>query len=252
MSLPSEFTVTTLFGGALLLVGGIVLVVSGRYVWRATAVLRAADLDETDDTTSDSLVRVSGAAVQDAGETLVAPFSGVECVALRYQVEERRLSFLYLLPWDVTIHEATGSVEFAVQTPTETVPIAGSVRTVVLSNEVVETTSPETEPAERILAFEQDHGDVPESTVWQRPPALLAPVFGLLSLGTRRYSEQRADRGADVTVVGRLTDGEPLAPVVISDRAPAATVYRMAKTSVGGLLIASAGLLLGAVLLFLG
>lgn len=253
MALPIEFSVTTLFGAAMVLLGALVLVVSGRYIWRATAILRATEIHTTAEAAPGTLVRVSGTIVEDSDELLVAPFSGVECVALRYEIEERRLGPISPLPWYVTVHEATGAVDFSVRTATGTVPVVEPVRTVVLTTEVVETTRAETEPAARIRAFEADHDTIPESTIWQRPPAFLAPLFRWLSLGTRRYSEQRAAPGADVTVVGRITEtGSGIDPRVVSNRAAGATLVRMGKTSIGGLLIAAIGLSLGYLLLVLG
>lgn len=247
-----DLSVTTLFGGAMLLLGSIILLVSGRYVWRATAVLRAAEVDTIADRDPNALVRVSGRVSRETEDALVAPFSGVECVAVRYQIEERRLGALYLLPWYVTVREGTGAVEFAVQSAADTVAVVEPVRTVVLATEVVETVRADEDPSERVREFERSKG-VSESTVWQTPPSVLEPVFRFLSLGTRRYSEQRAARDAEITVVGRVTDdGGGLAPTVVSDRAPMATVIRMAKTSLAGLCIGGVGVLLGYVVLFLG
>lgn len=85
------------------------------------------------------------------------------------------------------------------------------------------------------------------------PPAVVVPLFRALSIGTRRYSEQRATVGDDVTVVGRITNGgSGINPLVVSDRSPAGTVFRMATISIAGLLIGLVGLLLGYFLLFVG
>ena len=253
MAVPGDLSLTTLFGLVMLLIGGFILLVSGRYIWRATAVVRAAELDAIGDATPGTLVRVSGTAVRNDADLIVAPFTGTECVALRYQVEERRIGLPNPLPWYVTIHDATGAVEFAVQTAAGTVPIVDSVRTVVLTPEVIETTSAKTTPAERVQAFEQRHDDVPTSTIWRQPPSVLVPIFRLLSLGTRRYSEQRAARGADVTVIGRVSeDKTSIDPLLISDRPPIAALFRMANTSIVGVLTASIGLALGYFVLFFG
>ena len=243
---------TTLFGGAMLLVGGIALLASGRYIWRATAVLRATERETLDDVAPTSLVRVAGTVTASDDDVLVAPFSGVDCVALQYQIEERRLSFLYLFPWYVTIHEATTAVPFTVRTETGSVSVVEPVKTVALASHVVETTRATAAPAERIATFERDHEAIPASTRWQHLLGFLAPLARTLSLGTRRYSEQRAVVGADVTVVGGVTaDGAGLDPIVVSDGSPIATVGRMAKTSIAGVLIGVVGLLLGYFLLFL-
>ncbi|WP_435130054.1 hypothetical protein [Halobaculum sp. D14] len=256
MALPDGLSVTTFFGGAMLLVGGIVLLVSARYIWRATAILRATDRETLDGVSPNALVRVAGTVAasddDDDDDVLVAPFSGVDCVALRYQIEERRLSFLYLFPWYVTVHEATAAVPFTVLTESGSVSVDEPVRTVALSSHVVETTRATAEPTERITTFERDHEAIPASTRWQHSPGFLAPLARALSLGTRRYSEQRAAVGADVTVVGHITpDGAGLDPIVVSDGSPIATVGRMAKTSIAGVLIGVIGLLLGYFLLFL-
>jgi len=250
MALPGGLTIAELFGGAMLLVGGLVLLVSGRYVWRATAVVRATAREKIADSDAGTLVRISGDVTQNGDNLLVAPFSGTDCVALRYQIEERRLSFLYLLPWYVTVHEATGAVAFDVQTEAGTVPVVEPTRTVALSTDVVATTGSATESPERIQQFEQESDNVPPSTVWRDPPSVVRPLFSVLSIGTRRYSEQRAAVGDELTVVGRVTnDGLGIDPLVVSDRSPVGTVFRMAKTSLGGLLIGVVGLLLGVFLL---
>lgn len=252
MALPSGLSVSTLFGGAMVLLGGVILAVSGRYVWRATAVLRATDRDTLENAPPGTLARASGTAIPGDAGVLSGPFSGVECLALRQTIEERRLSFLYVFPWYVTLQSATGAVEFSVRTPTGDVPVVEPVRTVVLETAVVETVGPGAAPSERVETFLRDRGDVPRSTVWTDPPRVLAPLFGALSLGTRRYSEQRAERGAEVTAVGRVTDdGSGIDPIVVSDRGPIATLVRMAKTSIAGVLVAAASLLLGYVLLVL-
>lgn len=252
MALPSGLSVTTLFGGVMLLVGGIVLLASGRYVWRSTAVLRATKRETLENVSPNSLVRVAGTVAASDNNALVAPFSGVDCVALRYQIEERRLSFPYLFPWYGTVHEATAAIPFTVRTKTDSVSVVEPVRTVALASHVVETTRATDEPADQIATFERDHEAIPASTRWQHPPGFLAPLARALSLGTRRYSEQRAAVGADVTVVGRVTaDGSGLDPIIVSDVSPTATVGRMAKTSIAGVLIGAVGLLLGYFLLYL-
>ena len=204
------------------------------------------ELDAIGDTPPGTLAQVSGTVVQNDTDLIVAPFSGIDCVALRYQVEERRIGFPTLLPWYVPIHEATAAVEFAVQTTAGTLPIIDSVRTVVLTTDVIETTSAETTPAERVRTFEQRHDAIPTSTSWQHPPSVLVPIFRVLSLGTQRYSEQRAARGAGVTIIGRISKNQTgIDPLIISDRAPLSTFLRMANTAILGVLTAIIGLSLG-------
>jgi len=250
MALPGELTVTELFGGAMLLVGSLVLAVSARYVWRATVVVRATDIDSLNTTDAGTLAQVTGDVAQSDGDVLAAPFSSTDCVALQYQIEERRLSVLYLLPWYVTVHEATGAVPFDLETETGTVAVIEPVRTVALTTDIVATTGFDKEPPARIRTFEQESTNVSRSTVWRNPPAIIRPLFRVFSLGTRRYSEQRAAVGDELTVVGRVTNtGSGIDPLVVAGGSPAGTVFRMAKTSIGGLLIGLVGLLLGTFLL---
>jgi len=97
-----------LFGVVLAAGGAIVLAFSGRYVWRATSIYRGASVSTLGETTPGTLVCISGTVQQSDADLLSAPFSGSGCLALRYAVEERRLS-PFLLPWFVTIHELAGS-----------------------------------------------------------------------------------------------------------------------------------------------
>lgn len=247
MALP--FSAGALFGVAMLAIGGVVLAVSLRYVWRATAVYRATGVSDVGEVDGGVLVRVSGVAEQGEADVLVAPFSGLECLALGYAIEERRLS-PFLLPWFVTLHEAAGADAFRVRTPTASVDVASPTRTVTLAKTVVATVRRGDQLPDRIARFEQATDAAPESTVWRDPPESLRPLMDLLSLGARRYTEQRVTAGDDVTVVGRVTENEDgIDPLVVSDRPRPETLYRMAKTSFVGLLSGVAGVLLGVVLL---
>jgi hypothetical protein len=246
---PFQPSITTLFGGAMLLVGLVVFAVSARYVWRATSVYRATEISDTGDSVAGALVRVSGT-VAHHDDALVAPFSETKCVALRYQIEERRLNLLNPIPWYVTIHEATGAVEFTVETSAGSVPIIKPARTVTLTKRIIATNRVDEARLEQIQTFERDHDDIPETTVWRDPPAVLQPLFRFLALGSRRYSEQRAETGDSVTVVGRSTeDATGIDPLVVSDRPPGKTVFRMAKSSMLGLFVSFTGILLGVFLL---
>ncbi|QDX39448.1 hypothetical protein [Salarchaeum sp. JOR-1] len=250
MTFSTSLAASTLFGGFLLLVSVVVLAASARYVWRASAVVRAPQMDTLAGAGANALVRLTGT-VEHAADSLTAPFSDTDCVALRYQVEERRLSFLYVLPWYVTVHEATAAVPFDLTTSAATVSVDETTRTVIADTTTVATVRPDDTPPESIRSFARDHDGIPSSTWWQTPPALLRPVFRPLSIGTRRYTEQRIEPGDEVTVVGRATsDGASLTPLVVSDRSPRETVFRMARTSLGGLVIALVGFALGLFLVF--
>lgn len=243
MALPSA--TPSLFGVGMLVLGGVVLAFSARYVWRASAIYRARAVASLDGVPAGTLVRVSGTAQQGAASLLPAPFSGRGCLALRYGVEERRLSPM-LLPWFVAIHERAGADAFRVRTNESTVDVVEPVHTVVLDRTTVATVDPRTEPPDRIAQYEARTDAIPDSTRWRDPPRVLRPLFSRLSLGTRRYVEQRAVPGAEVTVAGRVTeDGSGIDPRIVADASPWRTVGRMAKTSVVGVAIGAFGVLLG-------
>jgi len=248
MALQVDFAVADAFGLAMAAVGVVVLAVSARYVWRATAVVRADDRDRVDGADDGALVRVSGTVEPVDGETFVAPFSGTDCVALRYSIEERRLGVPLPLPWYVTVHETTGSNPFGVRTPAGLTDVVAPSGTVTLAQRAVATAAPDEEPPDRIAAFEQRVDDLSRSTVWTDPPAVVAPLFRALGLGARRYSERLAAPGDEVTVVGRV-DGGGVDPLVVSDRSTAGTLRGMASTSLVGVAVGLVALGLGYLLL---
>lgn len=236
-----------LFGAAMVVVGAVVLLFSARYVWRAAQVYRARSVSTLDGATPRTLVRVSGTARESDEGTLTAPFSGRESLVLRYAVEERRLSPV-LLPWFVTTHERAGSTAFCLRTPESVVDVVEPTRTVTLARDVVATVGPDGTPPERIERFEQRTDALPATTLWRDPPPGLRGVARWLSLGTRRYTEERATPDDDVTVVGRVT-AAGLDPLVVSDCPRTETLRRMAGTSLVGLALGGFVVALGAVLL---
>ena len=239
---------TDLFGVGMLAVGIVVLLASARYVWRASAVSRAAAVSTLDRVDPRSLVRISGTAESGDADTLTAPFSGRDSLVLRYAVEERRLS-PYLLPWFVTVHERAGSVPFRLRTPAAVVDVIEPARTVTLETDRVAAVGVGEAPPARIGRFEHHTDALPSTTIWHARPFGLGAIMGALSLGARRYTEARALPGDDVTVVGRVTDAGGVDPLVVSDRSPTATLRRMAGTSLIGLAIGAFAAVLGAVML---
>ncbi|WP_136688150.1 hypothetical protein [Halorhabdus amylolytica] len=235
-----------LFGLGLGVAGLLVLTVSVRYVWRATAVLRAQDVDSIDSLDSGTLVRVSGT-IESIEDPITTPFSGTDCAVLRYGIEERRLS-PYLLPWFVTIHERTAAHPFTLRTATGTVAVVEAVRTVTLEKKVVATVGADEEPPERIADFQRSVSGAPGWTIWRDPPQPFRRLARTLSLGRRRYLEQRAIESDRVTAVGRVAE-DGLDPIVVSDRSPTDTLVRMAKTSLAGVLIGGGTLSLAILLL---
>jgi hypothetical protein len=245
------FSGSDLFGVFLVAIGIVVLGVSSRYVWRVTSIYRAQAVSILGETVPGTLVRVSGTAQQGDADLLSAPFSGTDCLVLRYAVKERRLSPL-LVPWFVTIHELAGSDAFGLRTSETDVAIVEPAHTVTLERTVVATVPPDEELPDRIARFERTTDAVPVTTYGGSPPSLLRPIRRLLSLGTRRYTEQRAVPGDDVTVVGRVTEtGDGVDPLVVSDRSPGQTFLRMAKTALVGLCIGVFVVMLGVVVVLI-
>jgi hypothetical protein len=249
--MPSAGPWTSVFGIAMILLGAVVLVFSGRHVWRALTVRRATAADSVQSADPGALLSLTGTVEPGNPDPLTAPFSGRDCVALRYAVEERRVTPT-VFPGFVTIHETAGSVAFRLRTAAAAVDVEPSVRTVSLDRDTVATVAADAQPPDRVARFEHSTSGYPTTTRWQTPPNVLRSLFATLSLGTRRYTEQRATPGERCTVVGRVTaSGASIDPIVVSDATPAATASRMARTSLGGVAIGVGSLLLGAFVLIL-
>jgi len=123
---------------------------------------------------------------------------------------------------------------------------------VTLERDIVATVPPSDELPERSARFERSTDAVPVTTYWRSSPSVFRPITRRLSLGTRRYSEQRAMPGDEVTVVGRVTEtGDGIDPLIVSDRPPKQTFFWMAKTSLVGLCIGMFVVALGLVLVLL-
>lgn len=238
---------TQLLGLGFAVLGLVIVGFTGRYVWRATGIWRGTAVDSLGSASPGSLVRVRGTVRRGSDEFLRSPFSGTECQAIRYQLEERHLSPV-LLPWYVTLSETAGSVPFRVRTAVDEVDILAPARTVLLERRVVETVPAGDAPPDRIRRFEHDR-DLRGASRWRNLPAILGPIARALSLGTRRYVEQCVGTGDEVTVVGRVTDrGDAIEPVVISDRPPLATALGMAKPSLVGFAVGAGSVVFGLVL----
>lgn len=239
---------TQLLGLGFAALGFLIAALTARYVWRATGIWRAAGIDALAAAGPGELVRFEGTVHRGSDEFLRAPFSGQECQVLRYTIEERHLS-PFLLPWDVTLRETAGSVPFRVRTAADAIDLLGPSRSVLLEDRFIETVRADETPPDRIRRFEHEHDQQASASPWRSPPNLLQPIASALSLGTRRYVEQRAGSGDVVTVVGRVTErGDAVDPIVVSDRDPVATVLGMAKPSLVGFLAGVSGIVFGAIL----
>ncbi|MFC7173755.1 hypothetical protein ACFQL0_11135 [Haloplanus litoreus] len=186
------------FGIVVLAIGLFVSLVSLRHVWRSSALLRATAVSRIDGSPDGSLVRLSGT-VEAGADTLDAPFSGVDCVALRSTVEERRFG-AFLLPTYVTIDDPARSVAFAVRTPHAAIPVAAPLRTVVLDSAVVATVGPTESPPDRIAQYERETDGLPTRRSSGRPRSRRAarscPLARCASLQrAASVTGRRGDRG---------------------------------------------------------
>lgn len=232
-ALPLDEVFGFVFAG----MGVLILAFVSRYVWRVSSLFRATPVSSLTGRDPGELVRISGTAKPGTFEPFTAPFSGRECLVLRYGVEERRPSFV-LLPWFVTIHERAGSDAFRVRTDDGDIDIFAPSGTVSLEAEVIETETPTETPPSRVKEYQRTSTALPSTTFWRDPPSVLKPVFSRLSLGSRRFIEQCLCPQSPVTVVGRVEEAaHGVDPLLVADRPPYPTFYRMARTSALGVSI---------------
>lgn len=240
------------FALAMLGLGAVVLLTSLRYAWAAGRIVRAPSFDSIANPTAGIRVTAEGTARTGADGPLASPLRDRDALAVEATAEERRLGLLALpLPTWVQLARTSVTESFRVRTPTADLALVEPTSSVVLGSETVTVSAPGDDRSESVAAFERRHG-VPERTIWQRRPPVLGAVARALSLGSRRYREGTLEPGEDVFVAGRLVetgDGFGLAPRVVSDRSPAATLWDAAQTALVGSAAGAAGLLVGAVLL---
>nr|WP_241429818.1 hypothetical protein [Haloferax larsenii] len=242
---------TALFGAGFLVVGGFVVLVSGRYVWRTLSVARADEVSAVGTQHAGDVVKVTGTASRAEDGALVSPFSERPSLAVRYEIAERRISPI-VVPWFVTIFTNSASVPFTLNTGSQRVTVESPPRTVTTSTDVVATVGPDEALPDHIASFERETDAVAASTWWRNPSRVVRRLWSVIGLGARRYTEERVVPGDSVTVVGRVSgDSATLSPVVVSSFSPMRSVYRMASTSVVGLSIGLVCLVLGTVLVTL-
>lgn len=249
MALPVDGP--ALFGVGLILVSALVALVSLRHVWRLVRVFRSPALASLDGTpAAGRLARVEGTVAVSDEQTVTAPFSGRECSVLEASAEERRLS-PFGLPWFVTLWETQRAAALTLRTPETSIQVANPARTVLLAPDDVTTIGFRASPPDRIAAFEAETQELPTRTFWRDPPGVLAPIWRLLSFGTRRYTEAALEAGDEATIVGRVQPDGGVVPLVLSDRSPRRTVLGMGRTALGGLVVGAGGLTLGIALVLL-
>jgi len=239
-----------LFGLVLLAVGGYLLVGGGRELRTVFHVLRndPVPIRELDGYTGP--VEITGTAVpdDDAG-TVTAPFTGSECLAYTYEVEELRSSGKHS-NWE-TLDQGQAGVDFVVDDGTDRVRVNPDGADVRFESHSV-TVPPGTELPDRLAAYvERTPGvDAQDGTV-----NLLVTE---LSVGNRqRFTERRLDAGEQVYVYGLarrgpaaewgsnlvdavVGDGDGTPVFVISDTSERGTAWRIAR---GGIWRAALGAL---------
>ncbi|WP_423999607.1 GIDE domain-containing protein [Haloarcula salina] len=248
-----------LVGLVILAVGGYLLVGGGRELRTVFHVLRndPVPIRELDGYTGP--VEITGTAVadEDAG-TVTSPFTGSECLAYTYEVEELRSSGKHS-NWE-TLDQGQAGVDFVVDDGSDRVRVNPDGADVRFESHSV-TVPPGTELPDRLAEYvERTPGvDAQDGTV-----NLLVTE---LSVGNRqRFTERRLDAGEQVYVYGLarrgpatewgsnlvdavVGDGDGTPVFVISDTSERGTAWRVAR---GGLWRAALGALVaGFGLLFL-
>ncbi|WP_143105194.1 hypothetical protein [Halogeometricum rufum] len=232
---------TMVFGWFMLLVGSVVAGVSALHARRSASVLFA---DETTGAPGDT-VRIEGTVAAD-GDTVVAPFTGRDCVAVEFDEEERRLGTAYLPEW-IRVDGGRRLTSFTLVTDAgDEVAVDGDAVVSLDASSSRRVGADET-PPDPIADYRR--GREGTAAAYRSDVPALARQFGL---GDRRYLERRLDVGDEVTVVGRLTsDPGRIEPTVVSDASPLRTATRLGRQSVVGGAIGAFSVTLGLALLLL-
>ena len=207
-------------------------------------------------------VEVEGRAMVDDGAgTVTAPFTGRECLAYTFEVEELRSSGKHS-NWH-TLDEGTDGVSFLVEDDTGGVSVEPAGADLRLSRDRI-TVSPGEQPPEPIRSYITATDDV------EAQDTTLDLVLTELSIGNRqRFTERRLDVGKSVYVYGQASRGEtpewgsqrvdavigdgPDAPVfVISDTCDRGTALRYAFGGTSQCLVGAAFLAIGVFLVLIG
>lgn len=220
----------------LLIAGG--LLALGFAVWHGRAIRGVLGLSSTDvislATGTTGPVSITGRARR-ADESLTSPFTGTECLALEYEVEELRHTGN--APSWVEIDSRIGAVPFLVDDGTGSVLVDPSqVRLGLDESETVRVDGGE-RPPEHIQAFIERNEDI-----GSEERSLDLSVIELNVGNDRKYVERRLDSEETVTVFGQaaarpgisthsgqvnavITAGS--SPLVISETTPYRTVLRV-------------------------
>ncbi|RDI69737.1 hypothetical protein [Halopelagius longus] len=235
----------SLFGGGLLVLAAVVVAFSLRHATRGIRLATADSLTSASE--PGDFVRASGAVVT-TDERLTAPFTKTDCVAVRFDVEERRVGAYYLPRWE-RIGGGRANTGFEVRGDGRRVTVGDDPSTVSLDRSSSVTVERGEDPPAGVRDYLQTSEQVAANAA-ATPPK---PLDGLFSFGDRRYRERRLDPGDDATVFGRVAEAtDPdrhLDPVVVSDASPRRTAFRVARQSTTGLAIGVCSGLVGLLVL---
>ncbi|MDS0295075.1 hypothetical protein [Halogeometricum luteum] len=239
---------TAAFGVAMLAVGVIVVAVSARHA-RRTLGLLAADEPGEEAPRVGERIRIEGT-VRQTDDTVTAPFTGRDCVAVEFDAEERRLGAYYLPTW---VRVGGGRRLTGFDVDADGAEGDGGDGEYLVSGDAVVS-------LDRTASVRVGEGETPpaairdyraaEGATGAGGPRAPAPLRRLgVGLGDRRYLERRLDPGDRVTVVGRREE-ERIDPAVVSDTTPLRTAIRLGRQSLVGVAIGAFALVLGGVLVF--
>ena len=179
-------------------------------------------------------VSISGTAMQ-YEDSLVSPFTGTECLALAYEVEERR-STDKGTTW-VEIDSGRAAVPFLLEDETASVLVDPSTVRLGLDTSTTIEVDGGDRPPERIQEFIDRTDDVDsEERTWD------LKIIELKVGDDRRYIEHRLDPGESVTVFGEVSSESGVStrsgqvnavlkagahPLILSETTPLRTVLRV-------------------------
>lgn len=238
---------------ALLAVSGYLLYVGGRSLRTVWHILRDDPVPVRELHGHAGPVEIEGAARTDDGATVTAPFTGSECLAYTYEVEELR-STGKSSSWQ-TLDEGMAGVDFLVADDTGQVRVDPTGADIRLEEHTLRV-GPGDELPERLVQYIEQTDDV------EKQDASLDLGITELHLGNeQRFTERRLDLGEEVYVYGAATRGPstgwgsdlvdavvrdgPGTPVfVVSDTDERGTAWRFAtdglwRVAVGGVLLAA-------------
>ncbi|RLM97470.1 GIDE domain-containing protein [Haloarcula sp. Atlit-7R] len=242
-----------------LLIGSVVLFRGGQELQTVFHILRNDPVPVRSLDGHTGPVEITGTAVaHEEGETVTAPFTGSECLAYTYEVEEYRSSGKHS-HWE-TLDEGQNGVDFVVDDGNARVRVNPDGADVRFESQSV-TVSPGTELPERLA----DYVERTEGVEAQDGSVNL--LVTEISLGNKqRFTERRLDVGEDVYVYGQamrgpatewgsnlvdavVGNGNATPVFVISDTSERGTARRIVRGSIAEVAFGLVAVLIGAAVL---